>query len=160
MTDIPSTIQLRVWGIPAPGGSKNAFPFKRKNGTLGVSVVDAGKGNKAWRKLVALEGIMVMRDRPILLGPLILDCTFIMPRPRSHFNTKGGLHPWAALAYHMKTPDLTKLLRSTEDALKGIVWKDDTQVVAGTLAKRFRAIGEKPGALITIRLADTVEAVP
>lgn len=158
--DVPSSITFRVRGTPAPGGSKRAFPFRRKNGRLGVSVVDDAKGNKSWRRLVAMEGIMAMAGKSLFLGPLIMEVTFIMPRPKAHFNTKGNLHPWAAAAYPMKKPDRTKLLRSTEDALTGIVWKDDTQVVGGPIHKRYRALDEKPGAIITVTAAELLEATP
>lgn len=161
MPDPFCALTIRVAGVPAPGGSKRAFPFRRKNGKLGVSVVEDAKGNKSWRQLVAMEGLMAMCGRaPAKDQALILEAVFIMPRPKAHFNAKGGLHPWAVLTYPTKKPDRTKLLRSTEDALTGIVWEDDNLVVGGWVGKRYRGVDEKPGAVLTIKLATAAEVRP
>ena len=34
-------------------------------------------------------------------------------------------------------PDATKLVRAVEDALTGLVWRDDAQVVIQTVRKRY-----------------------
>jgi Holliday junction resolvase RusA-like endonuclease len=47
-------------------------------------------------------------------------------------------------------PDTTKLVRSTEDALKGICWRDDSQVVYQVASKEYAARGGIPGADIKI----------
>ncbi len=39
-------------------------------------------------------------------------------------------------------PDKLKLMRSTEDALTGIIWGDDAQDISGSVDKCY---GEKPG---------------
>ena len=60
----------------------------------------------------------------------------------------------------MRTPDLSKLARSTEDALTAAgIWTDDARVVEyGLLAKRYPNEGrgslEAPGVLITIERMD------
>jgi Holliday junction resolvase RusA-like endonuclease len=52
--------------------------------------------------------------------------------------------------YHTNAPDATKLIRSTEDALKKLVWQDDSQVCLQIISKTYE---DKPGALITIEEA-------
>jgi Holliday junction resolvase RusA-like endonuclease len=60
-------------------------------------------------------------------APIALTLTFYFPRPKSHFNKKG-LRPDAP-DMKTSTPDLDNLEKAVKDALKGICWKDDRQVV-------------------------------
>lgn len=150
-TDIPDSIQFRVLGVPAPGGSKNGIPFRRNNGRLGVNLVESSKRASPWRRLVTLRALEAMAGRLPLVGPVELSIEFVMSRPKAHFNAKGQLHPWAAEACHIKAPDCTKLTRSTEDALKTVLWADDSQVVRQYISKRFRRPDEQPGAIVTVR---------
>jgi Holliday junction resolvase RusA-like endonuclease len=64
---------------------------------------------------------------------------FTMPKPLSAPKTRR--------TWPMRTPDLSKLLRSTEDALTTAgIWRDDARVVEyGRAAKVFP--GEDPEAL-------------
>ena len=59
-----------------------------------------------------------------------------MPRPKSHFRANGLLKPTAPL-YHTSKPDLTKLMRSTEDALTGICWTDDSSIARQSPLKLY-----------------------
>jgi Holliday junction resolvase RusA-like endonuclease len=71
-------------------------------------------------------------------------------RPRSHYRTgrNAALLRGDAPAYPAGRPDLTKLVRAAEDALKGVVWADDGQVVGQGNRKVY---GEKPGVRICVR---------
>jgi len=72
-----------------------------------------------------------------------------MPRPKYHFGTgrNAGKLKDNAVYWCETTPDALKLTRSTEDALTGIAWKDDKQVVDLHVKKIY---GERPGAIIRI----------
>lgn len=89
------------------------------------------------------------RPKPICCeGAVTLDITFTLPRPQS---AKRGAVP-------NKAPDLSKLIRSTEDALTQMaVWEDDSRVVSIIAAKRYPNEGEDalpvPGAVIRIESA-------
>jgi Holliday junction resolvase RusA-like endonuclease len=52
--------------------------------------------------------------------------------------------------YHCVQPDWSKLQRSTEDALTGLLYQDDARLVGGACEKRWCVGGERPGALITL----------
>jgi len=117
------TISFFVAGIPAPGGSKKAFV-----GPTGkIVVLDDAKYNKPWRERVALAAREAYRGAP-LGGPLAVRMEFFVLRPKSHFNTKGEVRR-SAPKYPATRPDVLKLARSTEDALTGILWRDDAQTV-------------------------------
>lgn len=161
-----STISFFVPGIPAPGGSKKAFVLKRRDGSIVrrangspmVNITDAaGEKNKNWRAIVALTARTEYSGDP-LAGPLAVSMIFTVPRPKSHFRSNGQLKP-SAPRYHTSKPDSLKLARSTEDALTGILWVDDSQVQfeRGPL----KEYGERPGCMIRVRLLiSTNEAKP
>lgn len=140
-------ITFFVPGIPKPGGSK-VPGFNRKTGKGFVRpACDKVKG---WMQTVAYFAYNEYKGE-ILTGPIWLSMTFVMPRPKNHYGMGGnaGILKATAPYWHTSMPDRTKLLRSTEDALKGIVWKDDSQVCDGPIQKIY---GEKPGVVITIQI--------
>jgi Holliday junction resolvase RusA-like endonuclease len=138
---IPTGRTFFVPGIPAPGGSKKGFVNPK---TKRVVIVDDCSRNKDWRASVALAGSQQFSEP--LQGPLSVEVVFYMPRPKGHFRANGTRKP-AAPEYPTTKPDTTKLWRSTEDALTGIAWMDDSQVVEQYAIKLY---GARPGARISI----------
>lgn len=142
----PFGLQFTVYGKAEPGGSKRALP---KAGlkyplTIGsarhllgsINVVDDNSQAKDWKKNVRLIAAELMSARPgTFQGPLMLVATFYQERPKSHFGTRG-LKP-SAPKYPAVRPDVTKLLRPLEDALTGVVWDDDQQIVEQIARKRY-----------------------
>ena len=72
----------------------------------------------------------------MMLGPVRLELLFFVARPKSHYNAKGQLLK-SAPEYPTKKPDLLKLARAVEDALTGIVYAGDEQIVTENLRKRY-----------------------
>ena len=145
-------ISFFVPGKAAPGGSKRGFAFRRGNGKLGVSMVDAGKGNAEWKAIVGLTARQAMGNRSPMDGPLVLVVEFIRARPKAHFTSKGEIRSTALMMLQPTTkPDATKLLRALEDGCTPIVWHDDAQVVVQIVTKRYANQGEAPGARVNVR---------
>ena len=144
-------ISFFVPGIPAPGGSKRFVGHSKKTGRA-ILIDAAGERNKNWRSIVGVCGSAEMRKRGILYYSYALRVRFdfIMPRPKSHFNSKGDLKPSAPF-YHTVKPDALKLARSTEDALTGIVWADDAQTAMLEVSKCYAGKGEPCGCQVTIQ---------
>lgn len=138
-----SVVRFFVSGLPATAGSKRGFPVRRKNGTIGVAMVADCKRAKPWMASVACVAAEHV-ETPID-GPVTLSLTFHLPRPKSHYGAKGLKA--TAMMKHTKAPDLTKLVRCVEDALKGIAWFDDSQVWRQHTAKIY---GEKVGVDVEI----------
>ena len=134
-------IEIRGW-IPAPQGSKKYVG----NGVM----VEVSKRVKPWRYAVN-QAAQDMCRCP-LDGNVTMDVVFIFPRPKSHFGTGKNSQRLKPLAptHHKFKPDLSKLIRSTEDALTGIAYQDDSQICELRASKRYAAIGEQPGAIITL----------
>lgn len=147
MTD---QIVIRVLGEPAPGGSKSAFPMASGR----IRMVDAGgKRNKLWRSCCEAYARRQIGTTPPLDGPLSVSFEFVIRRPKSHFRSvkKTQVLRDDAPLHHTQAPDRTKLVRSTEDALTGICWVNDSQIVDGDrIRKRWANPGEEPGAIVTI----------
>lgn len=149
-------IRFEVIGVPQPGGSKSAFPLRhkdgspvlRENGSQAMSVRDANPKVKDWRVAVVAAARRV-HTGALLDGPLSLRVLFRFPRPKGHFTSKGALTR-SAPPYPAVKPDVLKLTRSLEDALTGILWRDDAQVVDEWMAKVY---GEPAGAIVLIETA-------
>ena len=153
-------IEFFVPGIPRPGGSKSAFPIINKttgkpvmkDGRIMTRVKESGKHTPAWRADVKHFAFQVYDGEP-LQGPLALSVVFHLPRPQGHYGTgrNAGKLKSSAPPYPTTMPDATKLLRAVEDALTGGLWRDDSQIVAQVVSKRYAA---KPGAEIMVRSAN------
>lgn len=145
-----SQLSFRVAGHPRPGGSKRGFIIPGQNR---VAMVKAGGQNEInWRQGVKHAAIEAMNGRDPFLGPLEIEYTFFMLRPKAHSYTgkrRNGELRDNAPKYHITTPDLTKLIRSTEDAMTAIVFRDDSQVAVVHASKLYSDDG-KLGVKITI----------
>ena len=149
-------ISFFVPGLPKPGGSKKAF-FNPK---LGRSIIVDASNNKDWRASVSHSALVALGERRELLRcPLEFEFHFVMPRPQWHFRSgqrAAELKP-SAPSYHTHAPDSTKLTRSTEDALTGVLWADDALVVRQVISKTY---GPQPGCHVTVRTLTDPGAPP
>lgn len=138
-------IEFFVPGIPQPGGSKRAFVNKKTGRAI---VTEDNVRCRDWRAVVADQAQASMNASPFR-GAVSLEITFYMPRPKGHFGTGRNVGKLKASAPDLPTvrPDATKLLRALEDALKGICWIDDAQVVEQHVYRRY---GDRPGAHVLI----------
>lgn len=127
-------IEFFVPGIPQPGGSKKAF-INRKTGR--PIITEDNKKSKDWKALVALFSVDKISEP--LKGPIRVSFCFFLPRPRAHYGSGNNSHRIkdSSPRYPIVRPDCTKLIRSTEDALKGIAWFDDSQIVIQTAQKQY-----------------------
>lgn len=139
-------LRIVVYGETAPAGSKRIVPVGPKAGPQRLRSIDANRKAEPWKQLVAREAGRAMEGRALLRGPLSVTFTFFKRRPKGHHG-KRGLLP-SAPAFPTTRPDVTKLVRGTEDALTGVVWHDDAQIVAPRAVKQF---GEPERVEIVVR---------
>jgi Holliday junction resolvase RusA-like endonuclease len=146
-----------VLGKPEPAGSKNAMPLYNKytkqylhtaDGRPVINVVDDAKGSKAWKRVVAALARRDFRGH-ITAGAVRLTLAFTLTRPKHHLGSgrNAGIVKDSAPAHHIIRPDVLKLTRAVEDALTGIVWEDDSQIIDERLTKRY---GTPAGVLIVV----------
>lgn len=116
---------------------------------------EAGAHTADWRARVSTIAGEAHRGR-VLEGGLSLAVSFRFLRPKSHYRTGANAdsrRPWhllraSAPGYHTQRPDATKLLRALEDALTGILWRDDAQVVRQACSKEW--VADQPGAMVVV----------
>ena len=140
MTDFTFT----VLGVPVPQGSMRGYV---RGGH--VAITSDNTKLRPWRDSVAWAAVEAMRAQGLTVfeGPMVVRCEFFLPRPKS--TPKRITCP-------AKKPDLDKLLRSCLDAMAGIVYRDDAQVVTLTGWKRYAGSpggALQPGAIVTISTA-------
>jgi Holliday junction resolvase RusA-like endonuclease len=154
---------IDVLGTPAPQGSKRAFAVRKGGVPTGrVAVVEQqDKRIKSWRQAVVEAARAQVPEGSWFTAPdahgnpvgLLLSVTFYVARPRSHYRTGRNadvLKPSAPL-FPARMPDLSKLVRATEDALTDAgIWADDGQIVTTESAKRWAEGRRLPGARIDI----------
>jgi Holliday junction resolvase RusA-like endonuclease len=84
-----------------------------------------------------------MGDRPLFSGALMFKATFVFQPPASWSAKKKQAAFWKT-----SSPDLSNLIKSVEDAIKGCVYGDDAKIV---IYDRPRKIyGDKPLVEFTI----------
>ena len=81
--------------------------------------------------------------------PLRVRLVFYLPRPQSHYRTgkHAGELKASAPNWHRKRPDFDNLAKAVVDGLTGILWKDDSQLCAVVIEKRYT---DQPSVLIDV----------
>ena len=156
-TDVPD-LTITVLGVPGPQGSKS-FKGMRASKVSGKAVpvlVESSAKVKPWRAKVvdaAKEAVRAghvgcLANRwPLFDGPVAVGMVFTLPAPKRM--PKGRTCPSVK-------PDISKLIRSTEDALTDArIWADDALVVeyrdtAKTYPGGHSDALNEPGAVIRI----------
>lgn len=138
-----------VYGDPAPQGSKKSLgmvPSKTVPGKMVPLLVESSaKRVKTWRGDV-VDGFTSIRPAgwtPVAVDnrdAVVLDMVFTRNRP--------GSLPKSRRCWPGATPDLSKLARSTEDALKTAgVYQDDARIVSYRRLDKVYAGDPDPDAL-------------
>jgi len=130
MTTIAS---FDVLGVPKPQGSMRAFNNR---------VVHAKpKALMDWRGDIAKAAADFVTEKAERGTPVWIHATFRLERPKAA--PKRVIRPTTK-------PDLDKLVRSLLDALTGICFADDSQVVSLNVGKRFAAAEEPCGVFVEV----------
>lgn len=131
-------VRLFVPGIPAPQGSKEKWG------------AEANPRTAPWRAIVNDTAYRAMEGRALLDGPVEIAGYFAWPRPKNHYRTgkNAGILRDDAPHFKVSTPDLDKCQRLVGDAFKGVVLKDDAQIVHWDVRKIYN---DRPGITLIIR---------
>lgn len=92
-------------------------------------------------------------------GPVAVEMTFFRKRPDNQVGTgrnAGIVKDWAP-RYPTTYPDVLKLARGVEDAMTGIVYADDAQIVEERTLKVYAAPGTAPRCEVTVWLIDLAQ---
>lgn len=151
-------IGFDVQDHPAPQGSKRHVGHGR--------MIESSKHVRPWREAVKESALkaaaewLTAQDQPgpVIIArdiPVFVDMTFRHHRPKGHYRTGRNSHLLKDNAPEFVTvyPDVSKLIRSTEDAITAAqIWADDAQVV-DVHAVQIYTDQYPEGAAVTIRWA-------
>jgi Holliday junction resolvase RusA-like endonuclease len=135
------TLTFTVYGNPQPRGSKTAGFSKGR-----TFMRDSNPKSYPWMRDVAQAAGIAMRNADgfpvayeLMRGALRVDVDFYLPRPKGHFGSgkNAGNVKASAPSRPITKPDKGKLERGTLDALEGVVYANDAQVVEGDSRKFY-----------------------
>src|SRR5437868_6535388 len=118
-------LSLTVYGTPQPQGSTKAFI--PKGWTRPVITTD-NKKLKPWRQQIAGAAMAEMAGGAVTEKAVELAVRFYFAKPKSTPKR---------ITEKTTKPDIDKCLRGVLDALTGIVFRDDSQVVMVAMSKEF-----------------------
>lgn len=116
-----SEISFTVWGEPVAQGRARAAIIGGH-----VRLYDPAK-SRSYKQWVYDEAVKVRPPAP-LEGPISLTVLVYRSIPKG-FSKAKRLAAMCGRIRPTTKPDLKNILAGVEDALKGIIWRDDSQVV-------------------------------
>ena len=121
-----------ILGDPRPQGRPRFY----KRGNF-IGVCDP-KESRNYKQTLAAQ---IAAQNPVYIqdGAISLECEFIFARPKTLPKK---------VVDHTKKPDLDNLLKALKDAMTGIVWHDDAQIVSLSARKDY---GDVPGIKMVVR---------
>ena len=137
-------------GVAKPAGSKRGFFIPKLKR---VVIVDANPNSKDWKTDVRHAAQEANIEGLLWEGPLEVRFCFGIMRPKSHYRTgkNSTLLRDSSPKFPSSKPDALKLARGVEDALTGVIYSDDAQIVTETILKRWAA---SPGVEVQIKEAN------
>ena len=132
-------ITFQVFGVPVPKGSMKAF---MRPGMRFPVVTHDNLQSKPWADTIRLVAQQHAPAGGPWEGPIELHASFYLPKPKSLPRR---------CVYPVKKPDTDKLLRNLKDALKGVIYRDDAQVIDVHASKRYATSEAPPQVYVTIR---------
>lgn len=120
--------KFRVDGVPVPKGSTKAFVVNGRANTT-----NANPKTKEWQSRVSYAGQQAREDAYIPKtnrgdDGVGIIAVFRFPRPQS--DRRGR-------RLHTVRPDLDKLIRTIGDALTGVLFDDDSQIISISATKEY-----------------------
>lgn len=152
MITIPSVAQscweFTVPGIPIAQPRQKTRKTETRDGREFLqNYTPTGHPVNAYKAVVKLCAASAYAGSP-LDCPIRLTLTFVLPRPKNLFwKTKPMPREW-----HTGRPDSDNLAKSTKDALKGVVWRDDSLVAELHVVKQIASGDEQPHAVVKVEL--------
>jgi Holliday junction resolvase RusA-like endonuclease len=117
---------------------------------------ESEKRIKSWMNTVRNAAQLAYGAQMPIAGPVAVEMTFFRKRPDNQVGTgrnAGVVKEWAP-RYPIVYPDVLKLARGIEDAMTGVVYLDDAQIVEERTLKLFTSPGTEPRVEVTVWVLD------
>lgn len=135
-----STVRFTVPGKPVGKGRPRAA-------TRGAHItLYTPKTTATYESTVALAASQAMAGRPLIEGPTEVLMTMVLPVPKSWSKRKQA-DALAGQLMPTTKPDMDNVVKAIFDAVNGIVWTDDVQVVGLRVRKVY---GATPGVQVIV----------
>lgn len=165
----PLTLRFVVDGPPVPQPRQRTPPTRlfaiRTGRTQQRPYLPRDHPVHAYKDAVILAARGAVNGCPAwdTVGAMELDLLFVLPRPRprggsgtrTRHGPPGPLTTGGRL-WCSRSPDRDNLEKAVTDALSGVVYVNDAQVVDGRTVKVYAAIGERPHVVVRVRALGTV----
>jgi len=126
-------IKFTVYGEPVPKARARVFFNKH----VGRVMAYTPKKTMSWENLVASTASQYCPKSGVITGPVKVTLRIYRNIPKSFSKTKTEMADSGELLPITK-PDIDNILKSVCDALNGVIWHDDSQVVElGDCIKRY-----------------------
>ncbi len=136
-----NTHTFTVYGSPVPQGRPRFF----RRGNF-VGAYDPDK-SRSWKDDVKAQVLTALGGAPeIHEGALQLKLHFHLPRPKSLPKR---------VTEHVKKPDLDNLAKAIKDAMRGVLYRDDSQIVVLRVEKKY---GDPPQVVIGLTVREAAHA--
>lgn len=93
----------------------------------------------AYEGFIAVQAQIAMAHRDLVEGPVLVRMFIALQVPAS-WSQKKQRQALAGEVFPTTKPDVDNTVKAVFDALNGVVWKDDVQVVDLVLTKRYSAM--------------------
>lgn len=136
-------VTFSVAGAPQGKGRARAF---RKGNFIGHYTPEK---TRSYEGMVRHEATLAMAGRAPIEAPVFVQLTAIFDIPKSFSRARRA----DAMGNHIKPakkPDIDNIIKVWVDAMNGVVFKDDCQIVRGEYAKVY---GPVPMVVVTVRAA-------
>lgn len=135
-------IEIRIPGAPQGKGRARSMRLKS-----GQTIHYTPEKTRTYEGVIKSLAIDAMGDGLPFGGPLELEIVCTYPVAASWPAWKRELALAGQLAATVK-PDLDNVAKAVKDALNGVVWGDDTQVIRALITKVY---GERPQVIARVR---------
>ena len=139
-------INFTIAGEPVAQGRPR---FSNRGGF--VRAYDPAKSREAKQHVRSAAGeAMKILDGKMLEGPLVFKAQFGLVLPKSQWRKRTPV----PMRWREKKPDLDNLIKTCTDAMEGIVYQNDSQLVRYVCEKVTVAQGDAPFTKIMIEEAE------
>ena len=128
-----SEIRIVVPGNPVGKGRPRAFQTRGARRTIKMHTPEK---TRAYEQAIALAGKLAMQGREPLGGPVAMRLDIFMPIPASWSKAKREAALLSSVMPISK-PDASNVLKAVEDAMNGIAYIDDSQIIDVWVRKRY-----------------------
>ena len=133
-------IRFEVMGEPVGQGRP------RTTVRNGRAIIYKPEKSKVYEALVKAEAVKAMKGEKPTNAPVCL-ALFVRKSVPSGANKKTRAAMLAGELWPTKKPDLDNVVKAVCDALTGVVWEDDRQIVSLTADQKF---SDKPHIVVTV----------